>query len=216
MSSDANKYAGGSPLHLLIGLTGGIGSGKSTVANLFAQLGARIIDTDEISRGLTNAGGKAIPQILAVYGADYIDSEGALNRNKMREYVFANKAAKANLETILHPLILEQAKQLAQAPSCAPYTFLVIPLLFESQSYRSWLHRTLVVDCPEEVQISRTMQRNGLDRALVESIMAQQISRSQRLSLADDIIRNDSDLPSLFAQVDLLHERYLNKASGSD
>ena len=201
---------------LLIGLTGGIGSGKSTVASLFEKRGVRIIDTDEISRSLTSIGGKAIPQIIEVFGADFIDSSGALNRSKMREFVFANNTAKVKLESILHPLILEQAKQDASTPSPAPYSFVVIPLLFESQSYRGWLHRTLVVDCPEEIQLSRTMQRNGLDKALVESIMAQQISRNQRLALADDIIQNDSDLTSLSAQVDLLHKNFLNKASGRD
>ncbi len=215
MNNNANKIKS-SQNHLLIGLTGGIGSGKSTVATLFEQHGTRIIDTDEISRSLTSAGGKAIPRILGVFGADFIDSAGALNRSKMREFVFANSTAKAKLEAILHPLILEQAKQATSTPSTAPYTFVVIPLLFESQSYRDWLHWTLVVDCAEKIQLARTMQRNGVDKALVESIMAQQISRSQRLALADDIIRNDGDLPSLSAQVDLLHVRYLNKANGSD
>lgn len=215
MNNNANKRTR-SQNHLLIGLTGGIGSGKSTVASLFEKLGVRIIDTDEISRNLSNFGGKAIPQIIDTFGTDFIDSAGALNRSKMREYVFANKTAKARLEAILHPLILELAKQVASTPTSAPYTFVVIPLLFESQNYRGWLHRTLVVDCPEDIQLSRTMQRNGLDKALVQSIMAQQISRNQRLALADDVIQNDKDLPSLSAQVGLLHERFLNLADGSD
>jgi dephospho-CoA kinase len=202
--------------HLLIGLTGGIGSGKSTVATQFEQLGARIIDTDEISRRMTDKGGKAIPLIFDIFGTEFIDAAGALNRGKMRETVFANPTAKGKLESILHPLILEQAKMLSSAPTIAPYTLVVVPLLFESQNYRGWLQRTLVVDCPEEAQISRTMQRSGLDKALVYSILAQQISRSDRLALADDIIHNDNDLPYLSAQVDSLHKRFLNKASGTD
>jgi dephospho-CoA kinase len=214
MSSAENTGIAAS--HLLIGLTGGIGSGKSTVATLFEQRGARIIDTDEISRGLASTGGKAIPQILDVFGSGYIDSGGALNRGKMRELVFTNITAKIELEAILHPLILEQTKQFAAAPSKSPYSVVVIPLLFESQSYQGWLHRTLAVDCPEEIQLSRTMQRSELDKTLVQSIMAQQISRSRRLALADDIIRNDRDLPSLAAQVDSLHEQYLNILIGSN
>ena len=211
-----NSAEGITAKHLLIGLTGGIGSGKSTVAALFEQRGARIIDTDEISRNLTSAGGKAIPQILDVFGSGYIDSGGALNRGKMREFVFANISAKIKLEAILHPLILEKAKQFAAAPSKSPYSVVAIPLLFESQSYQGWLHRTLAVDCPEEIQLSRTMRRSGLDKTLVQSIMAQQISRTQRLALADDIIRNDSDLPSLAAQVASLHGQYLNIIIGSN
>lgn len=215
MSNNLNKIVRAQN-HLLIGLTGGIGSGKSTVASLFENLGARIIDTDEISRSLTSLGGEAIPQILDVFGADFIDSTGALDRHKMRDYVFANPAAKVKLEAILHPLILKQAKLLAQAPSRAPYTLIVVPLLFESQNYLGWLSRTLVVDCPEEIQLSRTMQRSGLDKALVQAIMAKQISRNERLTLADDTIRNDSDLPSLSTQVSLLHKRFMNISSRSD
>jgi dephospho-CoA kinase len=210
MSGNATKK------HLLIGLTGGIGSGKSTVATLFEQLGARIIDTDELSRALTRSGGAAMAAIRDSFGADYIDASGALDRNKMRELIFTNPAEKNRLEAILHPLIRQQAKVLSAAATPAPYTLVVIPLLFESQGYQSWLHRTLAVDCPEETQLARTMQRSGLSQAGVQAIMSQQISRAERLALADDIIRNESDLASLSTQVAQLNKKYLTIAAGSD
>jgi len=200
---------------LLIGLTGGIGSGKSTVASLFEQLGARIIDTDELSRSLTQAGGEAIPAIRDAFGTEMIAATGALCRDKMRELIFSNPTAKKQLEAILHPGILKQAKQIAASPTLAPYTLVVIPLLFESQNYRDWLDRTLVVDCPEEVQIARTMRRSGLDKAFVQSILDQQIAGSQRVALADNTIKNDADLNALSAQVDLLHQQFLKIAAGS-
>ena len=213
MSGDANKNI---PGHLLVGLTGGIGSGKSTVAFLFEKLGARIIDTDEISRGLTRSGGEAIPAIRDAFGDDFINASGALDRGKMRALVFTNPTAKKQLEAILHSLILKRVRQLADATTPAPYTLIVIPLLFEAQNYQGWLHRTIVVDCPEETQIARTMHRSGLDKSLVQSIMSQQMSRSQRIALADDIILNDSDLPALSAQIGLIHSQLLAIATGSD
>ena len=202
--------------HLLIGLTGGIGSGKSTVATLFEQLGARIIDTDELSRDLTRPGGTAIAAIHEAFGAGYIDDNGALDRNKMRALIFAHPEQKQKLEAILHPLIRQASRQLAAAPTRAPYTLVVVPLLFETQDYQGWLHRSLAVDCPKETQLNRTMQRSGLARADVQAIIAQQISRSQRLQLADDIIRNETDLPALSAQVAQLNKKYLTIAAGSD
>lgn len=210
MSTDAART------HLLIGLTGGIGSGKSTVAALFEKLGVRIIDTDELSRDLTQSGGAAIAAIRAAFGAKYIDATGALDRSKMRAQVFSNPAEKARLEAILHPAILEQVKRLAANPTSAPYTIAVIPLLFQVQGYQDWLQRTLVIDCPEETQIARTMQRSGLSKPEVQAIMAQQTPRLQRLELADDIIHNDADLPALTERVAQLHKRYLTITAGSD
>lgn len=210
MSRDAAKK------HLLIGLTGGIGSGKSTVAALFEKLGARIIDTDELSRSLTQSDGEAIAAIRNDFGADFIDATGALDRVKMRERVFSNPQEMNRLEAILHPSILSQTRQIYETATRAPYTLAVIPLLFEAQGYRDWLHRILVVDCSEETQVARTMQRSGLGKPEVLSIMSHQSPRSQRLELADDIIHNDSDLQSLSAQVTLLHNHYLALAAGSD
>jgi dephospho-CoA kinase len=209
------SHAAASP-HLLVGLTGGIGSGKSTVATLFEQLGARIIDTDELSRSLTRSGGAAIAAIREAFGAEYIDGSGALDRDKMRALIFSHPAEKQKLETILHPLIRQASRQLAEVPTAAPYTLVVVPLLFETRGYQGWLHRTLAVDCPEETQIIRTMQRSGLNREGVQAIIAQQISRTERLVLADDIINNETDLSALSTQVALLNKKYLTIAAGSD
>lgn len=210
MSTDAARQ------HFLIGLTGGIGSGKSTVAALFAKLGVRIIDTDELSRDLTRSGGAAIAEIRAAFGAEYIDAAGALDRDKMRARVFSNPAEKARLEAILHPAILDQVKHLAASATAAPYTIAVIPLLFQVSGYQDWLQRTLVVDCPEETQIARTMQRSGLSKPEVQAVMAQQTPRPQRLKLADDVIHNEGDLPALTEQVAQLHRHYLTITAGSD
>jgi dephospho-CoA kinase len=216
MNLNVKKPTGSAQKHLLIGLTGGIGSGKSTAAALFVQHGARLIDTDEISHALTRPGGAAIPDIRSTFGVGFIDTQGALDREKMRELVFTKPDAKKQLESILHPLILQQVKQTSFSGTTAPYTLVAIPLLFESSRYHDWLHRIVVVDCPEEIQIERTMQRSGLDKILIQAIINQQISRNQRLALADDIILNNSDLASLSAQVDALHARFLTIAKGTD
>ncbi len=198
------------PPSLLIGMTGGIGSGKTTVAELFARLGARIIDTDELSRNLTQADGAAITPIRAAFGGAYIDADGAMDRKRMRELVFSTPEAKTRLEAILHPLIFAQAQQQAALPTAAPYTVLVVPLLTESGSYRKLVQRILVVDCPEETQLQRTMQRSGLERAAALSIMAHQAGRGERLRQADDVILNDGSLEDLSAQVGKMHEKYLS------
>lgn len=188
------------------GLTGGIGSGKSTVAELFEALGARIVDTDEISHTLTAANGLAIPAIQHSFGDAYITDDGALDRAKMRALAFSDKDAKQRLQAILHPLILEQTKSDTRSSSEAPYTLVVVPLLFESGRYRDWLDSVIVVDCPEEQQIARTLQRSALDESTVRSIMSQQMDRSGRLQLADEIILNDSSLQRLQTRVAELHK----------
>ena len=198
-----------------VGLTGGIGSGKSTVAELFACLGVHIIDTDLISHQLTQQGGAAIPLIRSEFGVEYIDASGALDRKHMRQRVFADIPAKLQLESILHPLILEQARSQAESVS-APYVMLVIPLLFESGAYQHWLQRTLAVDCSEDTQIRRAVMRSGLDEAVVRAIMSQQLLRSQRILLADDIIQNEGDISALKLQVEQLHSRYLELAERSN
>lgn len=200
----------------LVGLTGGIGSGKSTVADMFAAQGARIVDTDLISRQLTQADGAALPAIRAAFGAEVIGADGTLNRNKMRELVFGDPAEKKRLESILHPLIYEQTRQLAHASTDAPYTLVVVPLLFESGRYTDWLHRVITVDCSEETQIFRTMQRSHMDEATVRAIMATQFSRTQRLALADEIITNNGTLDDLKAQIIGMHRRLSALAAESN
>lgn len=196
-------------MKLCHGLTGGIGSGKSTVATLFSELGARIVDTDLIAHQLTQTGGTALPAIRREFGDGFISQSGAMDRAKMRQLVFSDDSAKKRLEAILHPLIREQAQLLAQSQSNAPYTLVVVPLLFESGRYRDWLHQVIVVDCTEQQQIARTMQRSMLTETEVKSIMAQQISRHERLRLADAVIQNDSQLNDLRPQVEELHSRLI-------
>jgi dephospho-CoA kinase len=199
----------------LVGLTGGIGSGKSTVAALFSELGVPVIDTDAISHQLTKPAGAAIPYIRAEFGDAYIDEQGALDRAKMRQLVFSDNTAKQRLEGILHPLILKQAKNQAES-STAPYVLLVVPLLFESADYQNWLHHTVTIDCPEETQVARATKRGGLSEQLVRAIMAQQMSRVQRLQLANDHIVNDGTLNDLRVQISSLNRHYQNLAQGSN
>ncbi|MDH2916315.1 MAG: dephospho-CoA kinase [Gallionella sp.] len=196
-------------MSLCHGLTGGIGSGKSTVAQLFADLGARIVDTDLISHQLTQPNGAAIAPIGKAFGALFINGEGALDRTKMRELIFADVEAKRRLEAILHPLILAQTEAAATSPSDAPYTLVIVPLLFESSRYRDWLNTVIVVDCSEQQQIERTTQRSGLKETDVRAIMSQQMKREKRLQLADEIIRNEGDISDLRAQVEKLHSRLI-------
>lgn len=203
-------------MNYLVGLTGGIGSGKTTVASLFAAQGVRIVDTDLISHQLTQAGGVAISALRDTFGAHIIDAQGALDRSRMRELVFGNPAEKKRLEAILHPLIFAQVKQQTAARTDAPYTLVVVPLLFESKRYADWLHRVITVDCPEEQQIARTMQRSKLDEAGVRAIMAQQLRREDRLALSDEIILNNGSLDDLKKQVVGMHHRLSALATESD
>ncbi len=198
-----------------VGLSGGIGSGKSTVAALFAELGVPIIDSDAIAHALTQPGGFAISLILKVFGEEYVTAEGALDRARMRELVFATPRAKQELEAILHPLILSRMLEAAEAAGDAPYEILVVPLLFESAGFRGVVDRALVVDCAEETQIARAMARSGLSREAVLAIMAGQLARSERLKRADDVIENDGTLEQLRPKVADLHRFYLDRSPGS-
>jgi dephospho-CoA kinase len=195
----------------LIGLTGGIGSGKTAVSNLFAQLGAGIVDTDLIAHQITAPGGKAIPLIRDHFGAEFIDNGGALDRAKMRSLVFQNPEAKKALEEITHPLIrqetLRQADQLADAG--APYLLLVVPLLIESGAWIDQIDYLVVVDCPEETQIQRVMHRSNLSRTEVEAILKAQASRQERLALANAVIDNQGKLSELKTAVQELHQKIL-------
>ena len=192
----------------IVGLTGGIGSGKSAAAKLFEELGATVIDTDAIAHALTAPGGAAIAPIRAAFGADFISAEGALERARMRELVFADAAKKRQLETILHPLIRERSGELVRAAS-SPYVILMVPLLVESGDYRGRCQRILVVDCPEELQIERVVARSGISAAQVRAIMASQVTRAARRAAADDVIDNSRDLAHLRREVEALHRRYL-------
>ncbi|RJF97741.1 dephospho-CoA kinase [Noviherbaspirillum saxi] len=191
-----------------VGLTGGIGSGKTTVADMLAARGAAMVDTDTIAHQLTAPGGLAIPDIHTQFGAAFLTAEGAMNRARMREYVFAEANAKARLEAILHPLIrIETERAAAQAQG--DYLVFVVPLLVESRGWKERVSRVLVVDCLEQTQIRRVMSRSGLSEAQVRAIMAAQATRTQRLAAADDVIDNDGDALSLVPQVDQLHARYV-------
>ena len=195
-------------MSLCVGLTGGIGSGKSTIASLFAEHGAGIIDTDMIAHQLTQAQGEAIPAIRSAFGSDYINAAGELDRSKMRGLIFSDPAAKQRLEMILHPLILEQAKTQIRQLRDQPYILVVVPLLPESPAFQQLVQRVLVVDCPEDTQIARVIARNRMNEAEVRAVIALQAPRAERLKLADDVIHNDAGMESLAAQVDILHKRY--------
>lgn len=193
-----------------VGLTGGIGSGKSTIANLFAELGVDIIDTDEIARALTGRGQPAISKIAEQFGTDVIQSDGALDRERMRAVAFSDSKAREALQNILHPLIRAQVQR-RLSETDAPYAIVVVPLLVESRNYK-FADRILVVDCSEEKQIERVMRRSGLERGQVSAIMATQASRSDRLAAADDVVSNEGEISALRAKVQQLHEKYLTLA----
>jgi len=196
----------------IVGLTGGIGSGKSTVAELFAQRGAALVDTDVIAHALTGAQGGAMREVAAAFGDGVLRADGGLDRAAMRRLAFADPAVRARLEAILHPLIRAHSEVACAAAVAAPYVLLIVPLLVESADYRRRADRVLVVDCDEAVQIARVMARSGLAAEEVEAIMATQASRAQRQAAADDLVFNDGEMAALAAQVDGLHEKYLDLA----
>ena len=184
-----------------IGLTGGIGSGKSSVARVLVDCGAWLVDTDAIARALTLPGGAAIPAIGAAFGPEMIGADGALDRDRMRAQVFADRQAKGRLEAILHPLIgIEAGRQAALAQGrCVVYD---VPLLAEASRWRRVADRLLVVDCAPETQVQRVMQRSGWTEAAVRAVIAQQAARETRRALADAVIHNDGITPAeLAAQV---------------
>lgn len=191
-----------------IGLTGGIGSGKSTVAEMFAARGATIVDTDLIAHSMTAPGGPAMPDILRAFGPAFADASGAMDRARMRALVFDDAGAKARLEAILHPRIRDAALAAGAAASGA-YVIYAVPLLIESGTWRARVTRVLAVDCDEQVQIARVMARNNLPEAQVRAIMAAQVSREQRLAAADDVIVNNAGIADLAVQVARLHQLYL-------
>jgi dephospho-CoA kinase len=189
-------------------LTGGIGSGKSSVAREFEALGVTVIDADALAHELTAPGGAAIEPIRAAFGPEAIDQRGALDRERMRRRVFADPQARRLLESILHPMIRAETERLAREAT-SRYVILMIPLLVESGKPRRRCERVLVVDCPEQEQIRRVMTRSGLARSEVEAIMGSQASRAVRLAAADDVLDNSGDVAAIAPQVARLHARYL-------
>ena len=199
-------------MSLIIGLTGGIGSGKTTVATFFAELGVDVVDTDAIAHELTQPRGVAITAIRQVFGEKYITDEDALDRKEMRQLVFCDDNSRRKLEAILHPLIrTEVVRRIALF--CGPYGMIVVPLLLETRGYSNIVHRVLVVDSTENAQLARTMARAGADEQTVRGIMSAQLSRAERLQQADDVIVNDLDMSHLKRQVDALHNKYLALAN---
>lgn len=191
-----------------LGLTGGIGSGKSTVARLFQDRGAAVIDADAIARACTLAGGAAMPAIRATFGADFVTPDGSLDRDRMRAHVFGHPQAKAQLEAIVHPLVGQEiARQAAAADAVC--TVFDVPLLVESPRWRPQLDRVLVVDCERETQIRRVMARNGWERATVEAVLDNQSPRLRRLAAADTVLFNDGhEIEQLRCMVDRLAQRF--------
>jgi dephospho-CoA kinase len=197
-----------------VGLTGGIGSGKSTVAQWLAELGAGVVDTDAIAKRLTAPGGAALPAIRQAFGEKMLDRDGSLDRTAMRLLAFSDPKAKEKLETILHPLIRAESLRQIEAAQ-GRYVVVVVPLLAENlDAYRPFLDRIAVVDCEESQQLARTASRPGLDLAQAKAILASQSSRSQRLNIADDVIENRGGLVALRERVGKLHQRYLHLAAG--
>ena len=206
--SDLSPLKGRIPL---IGLTGGIGCGKTAVSDLLAKLGAGIVDTDLIAHQITAPHGAAIALIEKQFGPDFIAADGALNRDKMRTLVFAKPEARKSLEAITHPLIRQETirEALRLSKKGVPYLVFVVPLLIESGSWMELIDRLVLVDCPAETQIQRVMQRSNLSREEVERILAAQASREERLKHADVVIKNQGSLKDLEVAVQSLHQKIL-------
>jgi dephospho-CoA kinase len=195
-------------MSFVVGLTGGIGSGKSAAAAEFERLGATVVDTDAIAHELTQAGAPALPEVERIFGTGVIGESGAMDRNKMRERVFADPVARKALEALLHPMIREESLRRIRAAS-GPYVIHVVPLLVESPDYRRRVDRVLVIDAPEEAQIQRVRARSGLSEDEVRTIVASQVTRAERLAAADDVIENRGSIDALRKQVSAYHQKYL-------
>ncbi len=193
-----------------IGLTGGIGSGKSTVTRLLQSLGAHCVDTDAISRQLTAAGGAAMPGLAEHFGPQALQPDGSLNRERMRQWAFSDPKVKAALQALLHPLIVEEAWAQARRAT-APVVVFDVPLLVESGRWAQWVDQVWVVDCDEHTQAQRVMARSGWSEAQVRAVMAQQASRSQRRALAHAVIDNQGPASALEPQVRALYEALLGQ-----
>ncbi|APA86569.1 dephospho-CoA kinase [Paraburkholderia sprentiae WSM5005] len=198
----------------VVGLTGGIGSGKSTVAELFVARGVPLVDTDMIAHRITAPGGLAMPHIAAEFGAEFVNADGSLDRTRMRTLAFSDETARKRLEGITHPLIRAETER-EEREARGPYVIVVVPLLVESGAWKDRANRVLTVDCSVDTQIARVMSRNGFSREQVLAIIARQATREARLAAADDVIVNDdTPLEELEAQVDAHHQAYLSLAKG--
>ena len=190
-----------------IALTGGVASGKSTVARLFQALGAKLIDTDQIAREVVAPGTPALAQLAHRFGPGILQADGTLDRSRLRDIVFADPAARADLEAITHPAIRERVAALCASVG-GPYQIVAVPLLVETNTQRNY-DRVLVVDCDPALQLARLMQREGMRREEAQRILAAQAPRAARLAVADDVLPNDTDIAALAPQVESLHQRYL-------
>ncbi|SDQ59556.1 dephospho-CoA kinase [Paraburkholderia tuberum] len=198
----------------VVGLTGGIGSGKSTVADLFAARGVPLVDTDVIAHRITAPHGLAMPHIAAAFGAQFVAPDGSLDRARMRTLVFSDETARKRLEGITHPLIRAETER-EEREARGPYVIVVVPLLVESGTWKNRVNRVLTVDCSVDTQTARVVSRNGFSREQVLAIIARQATREARLAAADDVIVNDNaPLEELEAQVDAHHQAYLSLAKG--
>ncbi|MEM5313933.1 dephospho-CoA kinase [Paraburkholderia sp. JHI869] len=197
-----------------VGLTGGIGSGKSTVADCFAARGVTIVDTDLIAHRITAPHGVAMAQIVAEFGPEFVAPDGSMDRARMRTLVFGDESARKRLEGITHPLIRSEAERETREAS-GPYVIVVVPLLVESGTWKTRVDRVLTVDCSVETQIARVMRRNGFTREQVLAIIARQATREARLAAADNVVVNDdgATLETLAQDVDALHQTYLKLAA---
>ena len=194
-----------------VGLTGGVGSGKSTIAAMLSKRGAGLVDADAIAHQLTSAGGAAIDALRESFGAEAIAADGSLDRAHMRARVFSDSAARKQLESLLHPMIREVMRECATnlIAGGALYAVFVVPLLIETGNWRSYVDRILLIDCSEATQLARVCARTGIDESTAQKIIATQATRPQRLAVADDVLLNEAALDQIEHRVERLHQAYL-------
>jgi dephospho-CoA kinase len=194
----------------IIGMTGGIGSGKSEALKIFESLNIKVIDLDNIAKEITDTSHQAIQEIKLVFGDAIFDKDNRLDRKKLREIIFSEKDQKINLEKILHPKILEEVMRRLNVLSNESYVVIDIPLLFETNQYTSLISRSLVIDCKVNDQIERVKKRDGIDTSVIQSIIEQQVGRNYRIERADDVVVNDGSIEKLEESIKVLHKKYLN------
>ncbi|QDD10540.1 dephospho-CoA kinase [Candidatus Methylopumilus planktonicus] len=194
----------------IIGMTGGIGSGKSEALKIFESLNIKVIDLDNIAKEITDSSHQAMQEIKLVFGDAIFDKDNRLDRKKLREIIFSEKDQKINLEKILHPKILEEVMKRLNVLSNESYVVIDIPLLFETNQYTSLISRSLVIDCKVDDQIERVKKRDGIDTSVIQSIIEQQVGRNYRIERADDVVVNDGSIEKLEESIKALHKKYLN------